>query len=546
MQQPPKPLPLWPHIVLAFFVFLSTSAGLGYRHLWVDELETAERARTIVTSGLPRTFDKAGNPSVATGGGEIEEGTLHRYTPWAQYYAAAAGLAIGHAVHASEDKAVRMPFLAAHALTGGAISYGLAALTPASLPVAVLTGLAFSWQTERIVHNRTARYHALIDLFLVLGLLGIGAMREKKKWGPALAAAAIFILPQVQTVAGSLFSLLLGLIFLYTEWNTSGFNRKTIQHVFLWAVLPGVLSLLVIFFLCRPGEQVVWGVMRELSLGFTLKMRKRLFYAFYFILLSAALLAVLRHFRRAWQLASVFALVLIVCMALDRHPYSQYRYYIATPLLFLLWPMALGLADLPKWARRAIPIAILVFTLIPELTTRRFTPFQGLRLVYHDWKDERAGVKQPIHEVVAYLTEQAKPGDPTLFDYTPQFANWYLPGLPIPLMPDALYKTALNKDNPVWERPVQLPKWHIWYPERKTESPQDKIRSYNSQIVAEADGVYLFTSETHGQTQRMCVVRTWETNRFNNAPFELYKDASFTPAGDPQDTLILAKRCEAD
>ena len=149
---------------MRFFAFLSafaitlgiTSPGLGYRTLWADELETAERARSIVESGLPKIFDSAGNLSVSSAGKEIEEGPLHRYTPWLQFYVGAAGIEFGRRFGLASDTGVRLPFIILHAATSGLIARGLVAgLSIGALPaigIATLYGLG----SVRLIHARTA------------------------------------------------------------------------------------------------------------------------------------------------------------------------------------------------------------------------------------------------------------------------------------------------------------------------------------------------------------------------------------------------------
>jgi len=56
------------HFLVAVVVFALTSRGLEYRFLWQDELDTAERARTICESGVPRVIDESGVASVSVGG----------------------------------------------------------------------------------------------------------------------------------------------------------------------------------------------------------------------------------------------------------------------------------------------------------------------------------------------------------------------------------------------------------------------------------------------------------------------------------------------
>src|SRR5262249_29970802 len=84
-----------PAAVVTLLIFIVASQNLGVRYLWQDELETAERAKSILSYGLPKVIDDEGRISVNAGGREIEDGNLHRYTPWVQFYVGAFGLELG-------------------------------------------------------------------------------------------------------------------------------------------------------------------------------------------------------------------------------------------------------------------------------------------------------------------------------------------------------------------------------------------------------------------------------------------------------------------
>ncbi|MCB0421858.1 MAG: hypothetical protein KDD61_12735, partial [Bdellovibrionales bacterium] len=67
------------HFWVALLLFSFMNLGLGYRHIWQDEIETAERARSILFYGIPKTIDPEGRVSVNTSGAELENSDLHRY-----------------------------------------------------------------------------------------------------------------------------------------------------------------------------------------------------------------------------------------------------------------------------------------------------------------------------------------------------------------------------------------------------------------------------------------------------------------------------------
>ena len=265
---------------MRFFAFLSafaitlgiTSPGLGYRTLWADELETAERARSIVESGLPKIFDSAGNLSVSSAGKEIEEGLLHRYTPWLQFYVGAAGIEFGRRFGLASDTGVRLPFIILHAATSGLIARGLVAgLSIGALPaigIATLYGLG----SVRLIHARTARYHALTDFLFIAAWIVFGKIRRRRRLSPGASASAgmtvllgviLIALLHTQTLVGILGASIFSLLFFIEE----RVSKRTLLLALLVLVGVGTLFLLVLGNRARSGERSLIGAAADSRAG---------------------------------------------------------------------------------------------------------------------------------------------------------------------------------------------------------------------------------------------------------------------------------------
>lgn len=537
--------------LIALLIFLVPVAG--YRHLWQDEAETAERARSILAGGVPRVIDSQGRLSINAGGREIEEGTLHRYTPWGQFYAGALGLLAGESIHLSPDLSIRLPFVAAHAVSSTLVGYGLFALAGLPALPAALIGGAFGLQTVRILHNRTCRYHALLDLFFTLGILGLGLVtRGRKRLGSVLLALAIFALPQIHTLGGSLLASLLALAAVLSSlllehpggaWKAA---RKPLVNAltenFGRALLPGMCSLAVLLILTRPWLQTAWSQgggpheFRSIRSGFEIA------YAFYIYAAAVLYLFVRGERRLAASLGLLLGYVFLASRLLDLHPFSQSRYYLSLPIFFLFWPIAL---DWPAHRRPSPGVltgVLLLGIALPELQGV-IAPWHGVRVVAADWQHSLHGDEQPLRQAFATITHTLDSGA-VLVDYVPQLANWYLPDRPIALMPDAATRTHLNAGNPVWQRQLLEPEWHIAY-----------LTSYNGQwncspnCDAHSSGYgpavtrYTLSSKRLSRDFEMCIVSRWPTDRWNNAPFTEYATESIHPEGPHHDELTLARRC---
>ncbi len=531
-----------PHLILTACLFIFTSLGLGYRFLWQDEIETAERARSILESGLPKVINSQTDVSLNALGREIEDGDLHRYSPWGQFYLGALGLQMGKWLGWGSDQAVREPFVLMHAMTSGLISYGLHGLAGFPVVVSLAVGGVYGLQTNRILHHRTARYHAILDFFAALGLLALGWIRRKEKRGWVVLGVCIFVSPLVHTLGGSLLSALLGLASLVVVSNQEELEKKWLSRWVGLVFLPGLASLLLLLLLTRPWAQEAWGNISGNHIFRSITNKSQIRYALDFTLIAATFSFVFKKPRLGFSLLSLILFAYGLSGMLDFHPFSQARYYIFLPTLFLFWSIAFQpFSQLKKswiWLHGAI---LLVFILGPDLTTRQYSAFQGVKIVWSDWEHSRAMVRQPLHEAIEEIGKSKKP---VLIDYVPQYVNWYLPLFEVALMPDLTQKTKLNSKNSIWDRELLFPYWHLWYSDWGSGGWVCMGSCDYSASPIDEKMQYTLTSKRLNVSRRMCVQRQWSTNQWNNAPFELANKESFDPAGRPVGALTLAKVCE--
>jgi len=542
------------HIVVALVVFALTSRGLEYRFLWQDELDTAERARTICESGVPRVIDESGMASLTVGGQEVEDGNLHRYQPWVMFYTAATGLCLADQLGMDRDRAVRLPSVVLHAMVSGLASWTLASSAGFPVAVANLTGLALGVQSVRISHNRTARYHAVLDFLVVLAMVALGAIRRDRRWGWPLLSLSVFLLPLTHSISGSAFSLSLGffaavILAQRLDWRRVEYRRK----IFASVVLPGLLSLILLLALSRPWAQS-WGLDWQMP-GIT---GVRDFNGILYVFLWPLILGIWIWRRggdpRLGKLyVGSWCFLLGAVMLVDVHSFTRPRYFLSITLIAFLWPAAFGVGLLSARAKRGIALVVLVLALAPELGLGRivmsgetaFNPFQGLRLVQDDARKQGADVKQPIHQAIAWLTLNADPEDPILFDYTPQFSYWYLPDRPVALMPDRFFRRGLNYDHEIWSRPIEMPLWHLWYPQfgAGVWECMDEGCDYGAEDYDAETHRYVLRSTYLGVREEMCPVKIWPTHHWNNSPFKNLEPSAFLPEGDASGVLLLAAPC---
>jgi hypothetical protein len=528
--------------LLPFLLIVALLAPVsGYRHIWQDEAETAERARSIVAFGVPKTIDPEGRISVNSGGLEIEETDLHRYTPWLQFYSAALGFAIGERVGLSADASVRMPSIVMHGMTSSLISYGLTLALGVS-PVAS-AGLAtlFGFQSVRLLHNRSARYHALLDFLFALGMVSFVWARRTGFVITWSGAVAIFLLPQVHTLGGCLLASILVLVVLANTFLVRKLSFfATLRASWARVLVPFFVSLGLLLWLTRPWLHDFFKIpggpqnFRSLKSGFEIA------YAFYPYILAMGFLYYRKAKAEALTLLAVFVYAMVAGRLLDFYPFSQPRYYLALPIFFLFWPLAV---NWPKSVRPSIPsliVAYAVILLLPEFQGV-IRPFQGLRVVVADWRMQIAGTVQPLTEAIGLIKKVDDRGA-VLIDYVPQYVNWYLRDRQVALIPDSFSKTPLNKDRNVWSTQLIEPEWHIFYTQPH-RGPWNCLPACDYQSGEIIESRYELKSGNLGKTFFMCVVKKWPTARLNNSPVKGYPDEAVLPEGKVNTELVLARRC---
>lgn len=539
-----KPIHL-AHLVPSLLSVFLLGPVAGYRHVWQDEVETAERARSILETGLPRVLDSSNNVSLNSGGWEIEDSNVHRYTPWVQFFAGAIGLGVGRQLGFSEDSSVRMPFILAHGLTSTLISYGLSAGFAMSPFITVPIATLFSLQSSRILHNRTARYHSLLDLFFTMGLVGIGMLRSRARFAKVLISLSVILLPHVHTLGGSLLASIVVIMALVQHVCLSRkFDAFDLIKANLYSVvLPAVFSVFALLWLVHPWSQKHWSTVHSDQSFRSLKATLEVGYAFYpFILMCL----VLFWQRRMWSLVPLVLVGLYILFAvrvLDFYPFSQMRYYLALPIFFLFWPIAFGGTDLSAVQRKLIAILMLVASITPEfLGLINFG--QGVRIVRADYHLQSKGETQPLQQAMKIILE-ANNRDAVLVDYVPQFVNWYLRNQKPALMPDLALQTPLSMGNEVWTRKIAEPGWHLHYRiVQKGLWVCGANCDYKILNMSPTNERYHIRSGRLGKSFEMCIVKRWPTDSWNNAPFRQYLDSSLAPEGEHFDELILAKRCD--
>lgn len=512
--------------------------GLGWRPLWQDEVETAERGRAIVSTGLPKVTDPFGRVSLNAGGREIEDGDLHRFTPWGMFYWAAGGLVLGDALGLERDFSARLPSALAHAGAAASLGAGAAAFGGAHPALAAGLGLAYGLGSVRLLHGRTARYHALMDFLAALGLLLLAAYRTGRRAAVWPLAALCFLLPHAHTIGG----VVIGASLVAWAWILGG--RR--------AAGPAAAGLVAGFALLlvqtRPWANAwsSWIVpefegLRDLQgVAFPL----------------AVWVWTARRAAKAGRVEGLEALVglgaaLAPLLVFECNEQSQPRYYFALSAPAFFWALALGRPAAGHWKAvgAALVAAELFVGLLPSpehdpTLKHSHLPLQGARVALFDAARAREGREvAPYREAFALVS--AAPGEgAVLSDYVPQFVNWYLPGRPVALMPDLSERLPRNAANPVWDREPPFPEWHLWHPRYGggawTCRPHCDFREENWD---ERRGRYDLVSGRLSRREPMCVVKSWMTHHWNGAPFMNLRGGAFRAAGEPHGPLVLARPC---
>jgi hypothetical protein len=228
--------------------------------------------------------------------------------------------------------------------------------------------------------------------------------------------------------------------------------------------------------------------------------------------------------------------------------FSQARYYYSISTISLFWFLATGFSSrgafqleslLTRASAGGVILALLVFEFQGRAFWRATDLFPGLRAALR--QSER--VDDSLAEALSIIREQAEPGEAILVDYVPQYVNWYLPGYRVALIPDRTARTPLNADNPLMSARLREPEWHLWFP--SWGSGFWSCVSACDQHVERIDWKtrsYLLRSDALGRELKFCIVQTWESSPWDNAPFRVIDnfDAEFKRSG----MLALARRCD--
>lgn len=536
------------HFIAPIFLLVVVNQGLGYRYLWQDEIETAERARSILFFGYPKTIDSEGRLSLNSSGFELENSEVHRITPWGQFYWAAGGEALGKFLSWDRDRAVRFPFTVAHCLTSAILSIGLTHFYGLPVMMSQVVTTIFGLQSIRLIHNRTARYHALLDFILALSLLGLGCLKRNFKLGIGFILVGVFFAPHVQTLSGSLIAALTGFVALYTIWNADNHPIRYKVSASGLIVFTGLISLGLLVWLIELWIPRGIGEF-SLSLPFrSLKSFQEISYSAIFFLLLSVWLAVKYGKKSATPFWISAGFIALSVRTLDFYSFSQTRYYLSLVIFFIFSPFILNWLENRISNTRAFVLLIFV-TLLPEIYfwERLSMPFQGVAHILNDTNSQQKNEHQPFEVAINQLKADAGDQNTTiLIDYVPQYVNWYFKKAQPALIPDPSSKNVFNSKHPIWQSPPILPQWHIWYPSRGSgfwdKINNSKFNAINSNHLKAGDR-YQLKIKGVDKPLLFCVLNTWNTDHWNNAPFRLYERDSFRPNGKDGE-LVLAKSCQ--
>ena len=157
---------------IALFVAALLVAGclllfprLGDRALWQDEAETALLARSVLEHGIPWARD--GDLLVSSSPGEHREfqapDYTWRWTPWLQFYAAAASFAL-----LGEGAATaRLPFVL-FGLASLVLTFRLASMSGRSLVAGAAAATLLLVSVPFLLYTRQCRYYAPLCFFALL------------------------------------------------------------------------------------------------------------------------------------------------------------------------------------------------------------------------------------------------------------------------------------------------------------------------------------------------------------------------------------------
>ncbi|HJW92620.1 MAG TPA: hypothetical protein VJ901_03295 [Thermoanaerobaculia bacterium] len=409
---------LWAITALAALLLL---ANLGGRCLWQDEAETALLGRNIVHFGKPVATDGV-NVVSQEAGRDFDANHIWRWSPWAQFYLAAAGLKIS-----DSTLGARLPF-ALLAILVIPLTYLLARRIYESILIARFAALALTASVWFLLHARQSRWHAPA---YVLACLILIAVFEKRPWLLAFSGAALFYT--------NYFVAICFLVAVAVASPLIGLNRRLI------AGLAGAAALSI------PG--VIYFDVLGKSGGHASPWTQFWTYLVQFLVFLAPLpLVLVATSDRRPATRFFFAMTLAMCVMLAFAPWAMFRY------LTILFPVAALLTGVAlAWLMRKnaivgwIAVALLVFTSVLHRLPLGYMNLESAK-VFDDTPvpliayagELISPPKEPECVVAGYLRAHATPDETVLATYGDLALQFYtrmhviggMQGQPLPSDPD--------------------------------------------------------------------------------------------------------------
>lgn len=435
-------LPFWRDGVLWLLIAagaLLIFTSLAQRCLWQDEAETALLGRNIVKYGRPVAFDGVNLVSQELGA-ELDENKVWRWSPWIQFYLAAASIKLLGAT----TFAARLPFAILGVLTIPAIYALTSALFRSRLAARLAAAFAVT-SVPFLLHVRQARWYAAA--YLCIALVLIAAVRAR---------------PIVLVIFGTLlfytnyFVAIVAMIALALAAPLLSREKAFLLRV--WGAIAGVAVLSL------PGVVYYHVLSRGAGGGGAVSGQLAFYAVALFTFLLPLPIALLLPFTRTRGVGFGVAFVAVYVAVLSFAPWRMFRYET------LLLPMTCALMGVvcASLFRRNATFAVIVIALLVATNVLHQLPLGYMEASGSEshasisplasYAGELAnGVHDPECAVADYLNRHAKPGETLLTSYGDLPLMYYtqlhvtggLAGAPLPPSPDwILARTFLVSDDP--------------------------------------------------------------------------------------------------
>jgi len=417
---------LW---LLTFIAALLLLYNLGGRCLWQDEAETALLGRNILHYGKPVASDGI-NVVSQEAGHEFGADRVWRWSPWVQFYLAAAGLKLA----GDSTLGARLPF-ALLAMLVVPLTYLLARRVYESILVARFAALAMTASVWFLLHARQARWYAPAYVLACVILLAVFECRRSIAWSVvlALSGAALFYT--------NYFVAICFLVAIAVASPLIGINRRLIAGLAGAALLsiPGVIHF-NIFGKAGGGQASAWTQFWIYVVQFLT------------FLAPLPLLVIAAWNDRRPATRFLFALAAATCVMLAFAPWTMPRYL---TILFPVAALLIGVALAWLMRRNAIAgwiaVALLVLTSVLHRLPLGYMELDAAKQFDHPASPIVAYIgelvnppKEPECVVVDYLRAHAAPGETVLATYGDLVLQFYtrmhvvggMEGQPLPADPD--------------------------------------------------------------------------------------------------------------